>query len=145
MIFCMYSFIFSDPAKDEFVIAPRCVPPDSSVKWEDSTDLGLKVPRISGRVSGCRSDSEALHDEQSPYSIEGGSISLGDQFEECKLEVDPLVHKPGFDSASPPDTEFLLPKSLSEELTLEMKDSEGALISPLSVAVEGNKCFFLFL
>ncbi|KAL4236922.1 reticulophagy [Mactra antiquata] len=133
------SHILSDPAKDEFVIAPRCVPPDSSVKWEDSGELGLKVPHIPRRLPGCKSDSEAIHVDQSPYSIEGGSMSLGDQFEECKLEVDPLVHKPGFDSASPPDTEFLLPKSLSEELTLEMKESEKVVKSPLDAAIEGAK------
>lgn len=60
-------------------------------------------------------------DSLQPYSIEGGSISLGDQFTECEQEED-ITHQPVLGSMSPPDKEFLLPKSLSEELTKEMRD-----------------------
>ena len=95
----------------------------------------LKVPR---KLSRARSDSDAIHEEHmQPYSIEGGSISLGDQFEECKVEEEDIVCKPGFDSLSPPDKEFLLPKSLSEELTLEMKKQEAALKEELREATDG--------
>ena len=56
-----------------------------------------------------------------PYALEGGSVSLGDQFTECEQEED-IIRAPDFGSVSPPDKEFLLPKSLSEELTQEMRD-----------------------
>lgn len=99
---------------------------DPIEEWVDSSKPNVTAPQRPRRRSGTRSEPDIFHEELlQPYSVEGGSISLGDQFEECKEADEEIVCKPpGFDSLSPPDKEFLLPKSLSEELTLEMKEEE---------------------
>lgn len=112
---------------------------DPIVQWVDSTSPTLLLPQVPRLVPGTRSEPDILHkDQPQPYTLEGGSISLGDQFEECNDEEGEIVCKPGFDSLSPTDKEFLLPKSLSEELTLEMKEEEIALKQPSVDTADGN-------
>ena len=80
----------------------------------------LSMPRV---ATGANSEMDIIQiDRLQPYSLEGGSVSLGDQFTECEGEE--IIPKPGFASLSPPDKDFMLAKSLSEELTKEMKDQK---------------------
>ncbi|XP_053393728.1 RB1-inducible coiled-coil protein 1-like isoform X2 [Mercenaria mercenaria] len=133
------SGVLSVPAEEELFVALTNIQ-DPTVQWVDSSEPSLKVPQGPRKLSRARSDSDAVHEEHmQPFSLEGGSISLGDQFEECKGAEEEIVCKPGFDSLSPPDKEFLLPKSLSEELTLEMKEEEAALKEALCDTTDGIK------
>ncbi|XP_060577554.1 RB1-inducible coiled-coil protein 1-like isoform X3 [Ruditapes philippinarum] len=133
------SGVLSVPVEEDLFVALTNVQ-DPMVQWVDSSEPNLKVLTVPRKLSRARSDSDAVHEEHmQPYSIEGGSISLGDQFEECKVEEEDLVCKPRFDSLSPPDKEFLLPKSLSEELTLEMKKQEAALKKELCDVTDDSK------
>ena len=71
-----------------------------------------------------------------PYSVDNGSISLGDQFTECEQDED-ITQKPEFFSLSPPDKDFMLAKSLSEELTKEMKETSSHLKQKLKASASG--------
>ena len=75
-------------------------------------------------LSCCRSDIEEAR--VGLYGVENGSVSLGDQFTECETEQD-ITRQPEFVSLSPPDHNFLLAKSLSEELTQEMRETNSRI------------------
>lgn len=117
----MLAFAYSDPSEDEWVHLLHNMKDagDRLVRRTGSASLGFKLDPENGDKS---SDKDLLSkDHSQPYSLEGGSISLGDQFTECEQEED-ITRKPDFGSISPTEKEFLLPKSLSEELTQEMRD-----------------------
>ena len=99
----------------------------------------LSIPRT---LPGNGSDTDIhQNDRKQPYSIEGGSVSLGDQFTECEGDEE-IIPKSGFDSLSPPDKEFLLAKSLSDELTQEMKAGKD---SPRGKSGKNSNIEFLTL
>lgn len=130
------SGVLSVPVLDDLFLALTSAQ-DHIEEWVESSKSAVTVPKGPHIISGTRSEPDVFSEEHlQPYSVEGGSISLGDQFEECNEEEE-IVCKPGFDSLSPPDKDFLLPKSLSEELTLEMKKTP---LKPLpSDLVDGVK------
>lgn len=101
----------SEPGEDEWLVL---LSKHSGNQWVKKT--ASKAAKLQPLPT--KTDKDTL---SQPYSLEGGSVSLGDQFTECE-QVEDIPCQPDFSSVSPPDKEFLLPKSLSEELTQEMRD-----------------------
>lgn len=109
------------PVEEELFVALANAS-DTSVQWVDGANHTIEVPRRTKSDPGA----ETMNKEEGlqPYSLDVGSVSLGEQFEECEEEGE-IVCKPGIVTGTPPDKEFLLPKSLSEELTVEIKESHS--------------------
>ncbi|WAR23784.1 RBCC1-like protein [Mya arenaria] len=120
------SGVLSEPVEDDWLLFTAVK--DASALWEAETTPSLHTltqATSMKTVSGERlsySEGSSLQ----PYSIDNGSKSLGDQFEECMQDED-ITKKPEFISFSPPNDEFLLAKSLSEELTQDMRETNSRI------------------
>ncbi|XP_052258142.1 RB1-inducible coiled-coil protein 1-like isoform X2 [Dreissena polymorpha] len=130
--------ILSEPVEGDWLLFTHMK--DSSETWlEESTGHSLHnlhVKPTNTRQSQ-RSDTNVTFE---PYSVDNGSISLGDQFTECEQDED-ITQKPEFFSLSPPDKDFMLAKSLSEELTKEMKETSSHLKQKLKASASAEVPF----